>query len=301
MNPASSKRWLAALAWVLASLLCLAAPAQAQQAKEVAVPTLTKRVTDLTATLDAAQQTALESKLAALEQRKGAQVAVLIVPTTGPDTVEQFATRVFDKWKLGRQKVDDGILFVVAKNDHALRFEVGYGLEGAVPDAMAARIIREQVVPHFKQDDYAAGIDAGVDSLVKLIDGEALPAPVANADSGSSSHSSGFEWGDLLDVGLFLLVLLIAAPPILGAAVAGVAAGVMSGSLLMGGIAAVIVGGLSFLLGVTGLKKSLASRGGRGGGGGFGGGGGWGGGGGGGGGFGGGGGSSGGGGASGRW
>ncbi|AMD49299.1 TPM domain-containing protein [Bordetella holmesii] len=285
MNRASRKPWWAVLGWALACLLWLVTPVQAQQAKEVAVPTLSKRVTDLTSTLDASQQAALETKLAALEQRKGAQVAVLIVPTTGPDTIEQFATRVFDTWKLGRQKVDDGILFVVAKNDHTLRFEVGYGLEGAVPDAMAARIIREQVVPHFKRDDYAAGIEAGVDSLTKLIDGEPLPAAVASA--GRDSGSSGFEWGDLLDVGLFLLVLLIAAPPILGALVAGVAAGIMSGSLLMGGIAAVIVGGLSFLLGVTGLKKALVSRGGRGGRGG--------------GGFGGGGGRSGGGGASGRW
>ncbi len=128
------------------------------------MPVLSKRVTDLTGTLDASQQQALETRLAALEERKGAQVVVLIVPTTGPDTIEQFATRVFDQWKLGRKKVDDGILFVVAKNDHNLRFEVGYGLEGAVPDAMAGRIIREQVVPHFKQDDYAGGIEAGADA-----------------------------------------------------------------------------------------------------------------------------------------
>ncbi|EWM42582.1 repair family protein [Bordetella holmesii 41130] len=133
MNRASRKPWWAVLGWALACLLWLVTPVQAQQAKEVAVPTLSKRVTDLTSTLDASQQAALETKLAALEQRKGAQVAVLIVPTTGPDTIEQFATRVFDTWKLGRQKVDDGILFVVAKNDHTLRFEVGYGLEGRCP------------------------------------------------------------------------------------------------------------------------------------------------------------------------
>lgn len=300
MSLASNKGWWAALAWALSCLLWLAGPAQAQVAKEVPVPALSKRVTDLTATLDDGQQQALDTRLAALEARKGAQVAVLIVPTTGPDTIEQFATRVFDQWKLGRQKVDDGILFVVAKNDRTLRFEVGYGLEGAVPDAMAGRIIREQVVPHFKQDDYAGGIEAGVDALIKLIDGESLPAPAAQSDS---SGGGGFEWGDLLDVGMFLLVVLIAAPPIIGALVAGVAAGFMSGSLLIAAIAAVIVGGLSFLLGVTGLKKAFLSRGGRGGGGGGGfGGGGWGGGGSsGGGGFGGGGGSSGGGGASGRW
>ncbi|KMM26686.1 membrane protein [Bordetella pseudohinzii] len=280
----------------MACLLWLAGPARAQVAEAVPVPVLSKRVTDLTGTLDASQQQALETRLAALEERKGAQVVVLIVPTTGPDTIEQFATRVFDQWKLGRKKVDDGILFVVAKNDHNLRFEVGYGLEGAVPDAMAGRIIREQVVPHFKQDDYAGGIEAGADALIKLIDGEPLPAPAADSPGGSG----GFEWGDLLDVGLFLLVVLIAAPPVIGALFAGVAAGFMSGSLLIAAIAAVIVGGLSFLLGVTGLKKAFLNRGGRGGGGGGFGGGGWGGGGGGGG-FGGGGGSSGGGGASGRW
>lgn len=275
MNLASNKGWWTALAWALACLLWLAGPARAQVAEAVPVPVLSKRVTDLTGTLDASQQQALETRLAALEERKGAQVVVLIVPTTGPDTIEQFATRVFDQWKLGRKKVDDGILFVVAKNDHNLRFEVGYGLEGAVPDAMAGRIIREQVVPHFKQDDYAGGIEAGADALIKLIDGEPLPAPAADSPGGSG----GFEWGDLLDVGLFLLVVLIAAPPVIGALFAGVAAGFMSGSLLIAAIAAVIVGGLSFLLGVTGLKKAFLNRGGFGGGGG----------------------SSGGGGASGRW
>ncbi|CAJ50951.1 putative membrane protein, partial [Bordetella avium 197N] len=257
----------------------------------VPVPALTARVVDQTATLSPEQRQALETQLAALEARKGVQLAVLIVPTTGSDTIEQFATRVYDQWKLGRQKVDDGVLFVVAKDDRTLRFEVGYGLEGAVPDVMAGRIIREQVVPHFKQHDYAGGIGAGVNALIGLIDGESLPAPAAREADNGDTHASGPP-GEALG----LLVVAALAPPILSAVLGGVAIGYISGSILWGLLAALLAWVLSFVLGVTGLKKALMRGGFRGGGGrgggGFGGGGG---------GFRGGGGRSGGGGASGRW
>ena len=140
-----------------------------------AVPSLSSRVTDLTATLSNAEKNSLETTLAALEQRKGAQVAVLIVPTTAPEAIEPYSTRVFDAWKLGRKNVDDGVLVIVAKNDHRVRIEVAYGLEGAIPDAAAFRIAHEYMTPKFRHGDFAGGISAGIDMLTHLIDEEPLP------------------------------------------------------------------------------------------------------------------------------
>ena len=146
-----------------------------------AIPSLSSRVTDLTATLSNAEKTLLETKLAALEQRKGAQVAVLIVPTTTPEAIEPYATRVFDAWKLGRKNVDDGVLVIVAKNDHRVRIEVAYGLEGAIPDAAAFQIAHEYMTPKFRHGDFAGGISAGIEMLTHLIDEEPLPPPQPQA------------------------------------------------------------------------------------------------------------------------
>ena len=132
-------------------LLLFAASAWAQ----VAVPELTRRVTDLTATLSAGQTAALENELAAFEARKGSQIAVLIVPTTQPEDIAQFGIRVADQWKIGRKKIDDGVILIVAKNDRKLRIEVGYGLEGAIPDAIAKRVVAETITPYFKAGDFA--------------------------------------------------------------------------------------------------------------------------------------------------
>ncbi|HKE47095.1 MAG TPA: YgcG family protein [Rhodanobacteraceae bacterium] len=145
------------------------------------IPSLTARVTDITGTLSAPQRKALDDKLAALESRKGAQVAVLIVPTTAPETIEQYATRVFDAWKLGRKGVDDGVLIVVAKNDRRTRIEVAYGLEGAIPDAAAKRIAHDYMSPKFRAGDFAGGLDAGTQALIALIDDEPLPPPPEEA------------------------------------------------------------------------------------------------------------------------
>ncbi len=166
-----SMRAGAATAAVCLLLMCSVASAL------VEVPTLSRRVTDLTATLDAGQTQALEQTLAAFEARKGAQIAVLLVPTTQPEAIEQFAIRVAEAWKLGRAKPDDGVLLLVAKEDRTLRIEVGYGLEGALNDATANRIIQEVIVPRFRTGDYYGGIAEGVDRIIGVVDGEALPAP----------------------------------------------------------------------------------------------------------------------------
>ena len=154
------------------------------------IPDLHARVTDLTNTLDGTQKQTLESELAALEQRKGAQLAVLIVPTTAPEDIAQYSIRVFDAWKLGRKGIDDGALLIVAKNDHRVRIEVARGLEGAIPDAAAARIIREYITPKFRAGDFYGGIHDATGMLTKLIDGEQLPPPMTNEDHGDSSLPS---------------------------------------------------------------------------------------------------------------
>lgn len=156
---------------LLLVLLCGAAWA------EVPVPPLSARVTDLAATLDAQQIQTLESRLAEFEKSKGAQLAVLIVPTTQPETIEQYGIRVAEAWKLGRKGVDDGALLLVAKDDRALRIEVGYGLEGALNDATANRIVEEIIVPHFRRGEFYSGIDAGLAAMMKVVEGEPLPVP----------------------------------------------------------------------------------------------------------------------------
>src|SRR5659263_755766 len=164
-----------ARASLLAIVLCWAVIAGAQ----VPVPPLGGRVTDQTATLTGEQKSSREQTLRSFEARKGSQVAVLIVPSTAPETIEQYALRVAEQWKPGRKNVDDGALLVVAKDDRTLRIEVGYGLEGALNDATSKRIISEIIVPRFRQGDYFGGIAAGVDRILRVIDGEPLPKPEA--------------------------------------------------------------------------------------------------------------------------
>jgi len=141
------------------------------------LPKLDARVTDLTGTLTAAQQAELAQKLADFEARKGAQIAVLLVASTQPEEIEQYSIRVAEAWKLGRKKVDDGALLILAKDDHKLRIENGYGLEGVLTDAASNRIIEETMVPLLRQGQYFAAISAGVDQMMRLIDGEQLPPP----------------------------------------------------------------------------------------------------------------------------
>jgi uncharacterized protein len=163
----------AARASLLALLLCWAFAAAA----DVAVPALSGRVVDQTGTLSSGDIDALTQKLAAFELRKGSQIAVLIVPTTAPETIEQYSIRVAEAWKIGRQKVDDGAILLVAKDDHKLRIEVGYGLEGALTDVTSQRIIDEIITPKFRSGDFAGGISDGVDRIIGVVDGEPLPAP----------------------------------------------------------------------------------------------------------------------------
>ena len=233
------------------------------------VPDLSQRVTDLTATLSAEQVNALENKLATFEAEQGSQIAVLIIPTTQPEDIAQFGIRVADAWKIGRKNVDDGVILIVAKDDRKLRLEVGYGLEGAIPDAIAKRVIAETITPYFKTGDFAGGIDAGITQLIGLIEGESLPTPVK-------------ESGVQLDEGAFMFILfggLIAGfvlSALLGRVMGGMLAGLGSGVLvvlLFGlGFAAVMIGLMVFfIVGVRHRGGSGWSSGGGGFGGGYGG------------------------------
>jgi uncharacterized protein len=177
-----------AAAFVLVLLLLWASAAAAN----VAVPPLTGRVVDLTGTLSSDQIAAQTQRLEDLEKRKGSQVAVLIVPTTQPESIEQYSIRVAEAWKIGRKKIDDGALLVVAKDDHKLRIEVGYGLEGALTDVTARRIIDEVIVPRFRQGDFEGGITAGVSRIIGVINGEPLPAPAPEVSHGEDLGWLGF-------------------------------------------------------------------------------------------------------------
>lgn len=170
------------LKFLSALLVLLALSATSAWAQDV--PVLTQHVTDQTGTLNASQIAELESELVALEQRKGSQLAVLIVSTTGSEALENYSLAVAEKNKLGRSKTDDGLLLLIAKDDRKARIEVGYGLEGAVPDALASRIIREYLTPKFRQGDYFGGIKDSIQALGKLIDGEPLPEPMTADQEG---------------------------------------------------------------------------------------------------------------------
>jgi len=237
--------------WPILVLLLLAGlPVRA----DVPVPTLVHRVTDLTGYLTQDQRAELERRLASFESEKGSQIAVLMVPTTQPETIEQYSIRVVDAWKLGRKGVDDGILVLVAQQDRALRIEVGRGLEGVVPDAVAKRVIEEIMLPRFKQGDVYGGLSTGVDRIIALVQGEPLPPPAA-VDSQPS---------DLLDVLLFALMggifggqfLRGIFGPLLGGAVAGIGAGVLLGLFGVPIVLAGIFGAFVFVAVFAGIGRA---------------------------------------------
>lgn len=222
----SAWRLIAALGFFLLSAAGLAAD------DLVAVPPLKARVTDLTGTLSRDQAAALEADLAQFEKSRGSQIAILLVPTTKPEAIEAYSIRVAEAWKLGRKGIDDGILILVARNDRKLRIEVGRGLEGAVPDAVAKRIVAEVIGPRFKEGDFFGGLQAGVAQLQAAIGGETLPPP----KSASPASSAAMDLETLFIVGMVIATLL--------GAVMGRLLGRLGGSTVTSGV----VGGLAWLV-----------------------------------------------------
>ncbi len=215
-------------------------------AADVAVPQLTGRVVDQTGTLSSSDIAALSQKLRDFEARKGSQVAVLIVPTTDPETIEQYSIRVADAWKVGRKKVDDGAILIVAKNDRHLRIEVGYGLEGALTDITSRRIIDEVITPKFRTGDFSGGISDGVDRMISVIDGEPLPVP-----------SPSVNFGNLEDIGPIIPVTLFASLVIGGflRSILGRLLGSVATGSLIGLLALLILGsaGVAAIAGIIGF------------------------------------------------
>jgi uncharacterized protein len=237
----------AARASLLALLVCWAFAAFA----DVAVPPLSGRVVDQTGTLSGGDIAALTQELKDLEARKGSQVAVLIVPTTQPETIEQYSIRVAEAWKIGRKKIDDGALLVVAKNDRKLRIEVGYGLEGALNDATASRIIEEVITPKFRSGDFAGGISAGIDRIVGVIDGEPLPAP---APAARRPPPSDFAYQFLNPLNPFTIIAIL----LLGGVLRRVF-GRLFGSLATGGLIGLLVWFIFGSLIISALASLVAS------------------------------------------
>lgn len=220
----------------------------AAQAAEVPVPALSGRIVDQAGVLSLEQRQALSRKLEAFEQAKGSQVAVLVVPTTGGEAIEDFATRVTDQWKLGRAGVDDGVLLLVAMQERRMRIQTGRGVQGTLTDALSKRIIAERMTPLFRAGDFAGGIAVGVDSILAAVSGESLPPPSKSGSSASSSLNS-----DLNQV-MFLAFMLVPVGALVLRAVLGRFLGGVAAGVITGGVVAFALG--SFLVGL--LAGALA-------------------------------------------
>ena len=258
----------AARASLLALLLCWAFAIPCDFARaEVAVPPLSGRVVDQTGTLGAGDIASLTQTLKDLETRKGSQIAVLIVPTTDGEAIEQFSIRVAEAWKIGRKKIDDGALLVIAKNDRHLRIEVGYGLEGALTDATSKRIIDEDITPKFKAGDFAGGVSAGVDRMIRIINGEQLPAP---EPPHWQTSAQAFDPSDLFNPFLIIPVLLFGGAirsvlgRLLGSGVAGGLVALIAWFFFGSIVAAILAGVVSSLLVMFSDAITAPSTGGRG-------------------------------------
>jgi len=233
------KRWLG----LVAAGVLLAGLASARA--EVAVPPLKARVTDLTGTLTGSQIQTLDARLRDFERSKGSQIAVLMLPSTEPETIEEYSIRLADAWKIGRSKIDDGVILVVAKNDRKLRLEVGRGLEGAIPDGIANRVITEVITPHFKANDFYGGVATGTDALMKLIEGEGLPAPRSGVIVNGVHRPIDFQTVFLLFVALVLTHALF--QRLFGRVVgAGISGGIVGAIvwLAAGALVFAVIGGL---------------------------------------------------------
>lgn len=204
---------------------------------EVPVPPLTAPVIDQTRTLTSEQIASLDRTLRAFNESKGAQISVLMLPTTQPETIEQYSIRVAEAWKLGRKGVDDGVLLIVAKDDRAVRIETGYGLEGALPDVIANRITDQVIVPRFRQGDYAGGITEGVNRIIAVIEGEPLPAPERQQTRSREGIGSALP----------LLLMLV----FVGSGILRRMFGAFGGATVLGGFAAVIAWVLTSVIGVA--------------------------------------------------
>ena len=212
------------------------------------IPKLDKRVMDLTATLSAADESRIAARLKEFEAQKGAQIAVLIVGTTQPEAIFDYALRVAEAWKLGRKGVDDGVLFVVAKNDRKIQILTGPGLQGTLTDAMSKRIIGEIVGPKFRAGDFAGGIEQGVEKMIGVLQGEALPAPPQKRIAAKSVNYEGFLILGFIAALVIGPLLRALAGRFVGASATGAATGAAAWWLAGGMVFPVIAGVIIFFV-----------------------------------------------------
>ena len=269
--PSFQRLWGALTALLLVVIVIGAGLGTAHAQELLPIPALTARVIDQTGTLNAAQQQALDAKIAAFEQKKGSQIVVLMVPTAAPEDLASYANRVGNAWKIGRKNVGDGVLVIVAKNDRQMRIEVAKTLEGALPDIAASRIIDGAMKPRFRENDFAGGLDAAVDQIIARVSGEVLPdvGPAGTPGKGGGLSGGNFDWAQL-GIFLFFGVLVIGrvARSIfgskLGPVVTGIGAGaiamVVTSSIVLAVVAAIVA--LLFTL-FSGMMSFGGGRGGR--------------------------------------
>jgi uncharacterized protein len=225
------------------------------------------RVVDLTGTLTAAEQQELAARLEAFEKSRGAQVAVLLVASIGTETLEEFAGRVTDAWQLGRKGVDDGVLFVIAKGERKMRIHTGRGVQGVLTDALAKRIVAERVAPRFREGNFHGGIGAGVEAILKAIEGEALPPPSPGGARKSDRTTSieDFLWIAFFAVPVVAMILRSLVGRLLGAGltsgVTGSAAWWIFGSLAGAIVVAIMAFVYALLLGAGSIRHGRSASG----------------------------------------
>jgi len=230
----------------------------------LAVPPVA-RVTDTAGALGAEGKRLLEDKLAAFELAHGSQIAIIVVASTKPEPIADFANRVGDAWKIGRKGVGDGVLITVAVQDRRIWISVARALEGALPDVVATRISREVIAPHFKTADYAGGLAAGLDAIFHQIDGEGLPLPERRGDARGAASGDGaislllpFLIGGVV-LGIALRRVLGVPGSLLAGGGAGALAGFLLTSTLLGGIVGLAVLFIS-LIGGSSMGSVLGGR-----------------------------------------
>ncbi len=243
------------------------------------VPRLTGHVVDLAGTLAPADRDRIDARLSAFERERGSQVVVLTIPALGGETIEDFSTRVTDEWKLGRAGVDDGVLFVVAREERRMRIHTGRGVQGTLTDALSKRIVSDLVAPRFRDGDFAGGIGQGVEAVIKAIEGEALALP--EPARGGASGQGGGRYVDFIVLAFFLVPVVAMMlrgifGRFVGATLTGGATGIVAGLLIGSAALAVVAGFIAFLFGLlSGSALRPGMRGGGWGGGSWGGGGGF--------------------------
>jgi uncharacterized protein len=244
----------------LAGLAFLLVPTILSFALALDVPPLRGRINDYAGLIPADRARALEERLARFEAETGHQIAVLTIPSLKGDSLEDFSIRVAEAWKIGKKGFDNGAILLIARDDRKLRIEVGYGLEGVMPDAIASRIIREVITPRFRSGDFAGGIEAGVDTMLKVTKGEILPERTRPAP-GPTASQGGSLITILMITAMLALFVGMTRRRLLGGAVGGAASGLVTSLFASGGLGFVLLPALivGALLGAIGTALGTGS------------------------------------------